>query len=289
MSTTSWDLDLLPSEADVELYRERGYHVSPQIIPDELLDAALHGVERHFSGERDFSLTITDGFSDWRPGDPKAFRNIEFLALRNRQVKALALCPVIGAIAARLAGTDTIRLWDDQLVWKEPAHPGDNDAVVGWHTDRAYWMTCTSEEMLTAWIPLQDCPAEMGPLLVIDGSHRWGGTDDLRSFKSKDLDHVGLPIDAGDIAERTRVLALTKGQVSFHHCRTIHGSGVNRTESPRVSLAVHMQDGSNRWRRYLNPERIAWELVNDRIARKLSDGTPDYTDPAAFPVIWSRG
>jgi len=80
--------------------------------------------------------------------------------------------PVIGAIAARLTGSATIRLWDDQLVQKAPA-VGSTGPVVGWHTDRAYWMTCTSEEMLTAWIPFRDCPEEIGPVLHVSGSHRW--------------------------------------------------------------------------------------------------------------------
>jgi hypothetical protein len=283
------DNDKLPSQDDVEFYREHGYYVSQKILPEELIDTALHGVERHFLGDRDFDLPISAGFSDWHPGDPETFRNVEFLALRNIQIRALALFPTIGAIASRLAGTDTIRLWDDQLVWKDPARTDDNDAVIGWHTDRAYWMTCTSEEMLTAWIPLHDCPEDMGPLLVIDGSHRWAGVDTMRKFKSKELSDLDLPVGVDEIADRTRVLALEKGQVSFHHCRTIHGSDSNRAQNPRVSLAVHLQDGPNRWRRFLNAEGIAWELVNDRLAGKSSDGTPDYTDPATFPVIWSRG
>ena len=148
-------------------------------------------------------------------------------------------------------------------------------------------MTCTSDEMLTAWIPLHDCPEDMGPLLVIDGSHRWAGADTMRGFKSKELDDLALPIGVDEIADRTRVLALEKGQVSFHHCRTIHGSDSNRAQNRRVSYAVHFQDGPNRWRRVLNADGIAWELPNDRLAHKSSDGTPDYTDPAIFPVIWS--
>ena len=49
-----------------------------------------------------------------------------------------------------------------------------------------------------------------------------------------------------------------------------------------------MQDGSNRWRPYLNEQGVQWELTNDRIARKDPDGTPDYTDPNAFPIMWSE-
>ena len=103
----------------------------------------------------------------WRkPGDGDTIRNSEYTALQNREIRALVQHPIIGAIAARLTRSSEIRLWDDQLVSKPPS-AGPRGPVVGWHTDRAYWMTCTSEDMLTAWIPLHDCPVEMGPVIYL--------------------------------------------------------------------------------------------------------------------------
>ena len=179
---------LLPTDEDVALYRERGFHVSGKVLADQVIDEAARGAERHFAGERDFSLPVDSGFGDWKPGDPEAIRNSEFVALQNVQIRSLVLQPIIGAIAARLAGTDTIRLWDDQLVWKPPSPEVGDGPVVGWHTDRAYWMTCTSEEMLTAWIPFHDCPTDMGPVIYIEGSHRWPETEDMRTFNAQSLE-----------------------------------------------------------------------------------------------------
>jgi ectoine hydroxylase-related dioxygenase (phytanoyl-CoA dioxygenase family) len=288
VTATSINEAILPSENDVAFYREHGYFISGEIVSGDVIDDARLGIERHFSGHRDEHLAHDAGFSDWQPGDDPTLRNVEFLALRNHQVRSLALLPVIGAIAAVLSGSDEVRLWDDQLVWKEPSAPTDEAAVVGWHTDRAYWRTCTSEQMLTAWIPLHDCPASMGPLCVVDGSHRWTFTDEMRSFKKKDLHALDPSIDRDDFESRVRVVELSKGQVSFHNCRTVHGSGPNHGNTPRVALAVHLQDGANRWQEHRNDAGTSWELVNDRLARKHIDGTPDYTDPAIFPVLWSR-
>ena len=78
---------LLPSDADVALYRERGYHVSPKVLRDEVIDEAVRGAERHFAGERDFRLPVTSGFADWKPGDPDAIRNSEFVTLQNAQIR----------------------------------------------------------------------------------------------------------------------------------------------------------------------------------------------------------
>ena len=279
---------LLPTDNEVALYRERGYHVSGKVLPDEVIDEATRGAERHFAGERDFPLPVRDGFGDWKPGDPETIRNSEFVALQNTQIRALVLQPIIGAIAARLAGTDTIRLWDDQLVWKPPSLGAGDGPVVGWHTDRAYWMTCTSEEMLTAWIPFHDCPKEMGPVIYIEGSHRWPETEAMRTFNTQNLEELERRFIGEAASTLKRVISLRKGQMSFHNSRLIHGSDVNRGTFARLSLALHMQDGSNRWRRYENEQGAAWELTNDRLARKDPNGIPDYTDPSVFPVMWSE-
>jgi hypothetical protein len=279
---------LLPTDDDVTLYRERGYYVSGKVLPEEVIDEAARGAERHFAGERDFHLAVDGGFGDWKPGDPETIRNSEFVALQNAQIRSLVLEPIIGAIAARLAGTDTIRLWDDQLVWKPPSHAAGDGPVVGWHTDRAYWMTCTSEEMLTAWIPFHDCPKAMGPIIYIEGSHRWPETEAMRTFNAQNLEELEGRFIGEAAGTLKRVIALRKGQMSFHHSRLIHGSDVNRGTSPRLSLALHMQDGSNRWRPYENEQGVPWELTNDRLARKDPDGIPDYTDPSVFPVMWSE-
>ena len=278
--------ELLPTETDVALYRERGYYVSRRIIANEVIDEAARGAERHFAGERDFRLPVASGFGDWTPGDPDGIRNSEFVTLQNAQIRALVVQPIIGAIAACLTGSNTIRLWDDQLVWKSPSPTTGDGPVIGWHTDRAYWMTCTSQEMLTAWIPFHDCPEGMGPVIYIEGSHRWPETDAMRTFNTQDLDILERRFGEGADSLK-RVMALEKGQMSFHHSRLIHGSDLNRGTLPRVSLALHMQDGSNRWRHYLNEQGVQWELTNDRLARKKADGTPDYTDPSVFPVLWS--
>jgi hypothetical protein len=289
--TVSQEIDsFLPTDEEVALYRVRGFHVSPKVLSDEVIDEAARGAERHFAGERDFQLPVDDGFADWKPGDPDDIRNSEFVALRNAQLRELALSPVIGAIAARLAGTDTIRMWDDQLIWKAPAvRPGaEGRSVVGWHTDRAYWMTCTSDEMLTAWIPFHDCPAEIGPVMYVEGSHLWPDTEAMRTFKTQNLEELERRFIGNEAGSLIRTMELEKGQISFHHSRMIHGSDLNRGRRPRLSYVLHMQDGSNRWRAYVDEKGEQLELIDDRMARRDADGNPDYTDPSIFPVLWSR-
>ena len=274
----------LPTDEEVAFYRDHGWYRSKRILPNAVLDSALVGIDRHFAGERDWRLPPTSGFSDWKPGDGPVIRNAEVVALQNVQLRALAVQPLISAIAARLTGSPTIRYFADTLVYKPGSLP-QGESVVGWHTDRAYWGTCTSEDMLTAWIPMHDCPESMGPLLYVDQSHRWVGTDHLRTFRCKDLSELERRFP--DQAPIRKVpMTLRRGEVCFHNCRLIHGSGPNTTAEPRIAFAVHMQDHSNRYRRLLNEQGVPWHIFNDDLARTFADGRPDYADPDVFPVLW---
>lgn len=275
---------LLPSNLDVVFYRQHGWYRSKRVLPDALLDRALTGIHRHFSGERDWTLPPTSGFSDWKPDDGDTVRNAEVVALQNAQIRDLALHPILGAIAARLTGSRTIRYFADTLVYKPGSLP-ENESVVGWHTDRAYWGTCTSDNLLTMWIPFQDCTVEMGPLLYVDGSHQWSGTDDLRTFRCKDLHELERRFP--DRAPMTKIpMTLRRGEVSVHHCRLIHGSGPNTSETPRLALAVHVQDAGNRYRLHRNAQGTPWHIFLDDLAPPGKDGFPDYTHPSVFPALW---
>ena len=94
---------MLPTDEDVAFYEEHGWYISPKILSDDVIDEAARGADRHWAGERDWPLPITEGFKDWRPGDPDTIRVGEIIALQNREVRRLVEQPIIGAIAARLA------------------------------------------------------------------------------------------------------------------------------------------------------------------------------------------
>ncbi len=278
---------VLPTAEDVAFYREHGWYVAPKVLEDEVVDRAVSGAERHWEGERDWPLSISEGFKDWRPGDPDTIRVGEIIALQNREIRALVEQPIIGAIAARLVGTSEIRLWESELIQKPP-QTRDDTAAVGWHTDRAYWMTCTSAEMLTAWIPFHDCPGQMGPLMVVDGSHRWAELehDELRGFRNTDFDKMEERLFKDHATVRKVPLALEKGQLSFHNSLILHASGFNHSDRPRLSLALHLQDGANRYREHRNERGELWRVVADRMCRTTPEGNPDYSDPAVCPVLW---
>jgi Phytanoyl-CoA dioxygenase (PhyH) len=282
--------ELLPSDDDVDFYQQHGWFVTPRLFTDEAVDAASAALAIHHRGQRDRTLPITlDEMDDWTEGSVHQIRFNDHVALTSNRLGSFMLQPIIGAIAARLAQTSQIRLWLSSLIYKPPG----TNTPLEWHADRVHWHTCTSTEMLSAWIALQDCDESMGPVVMIDGSHRWPETEEVRAVRYNDEFFRGAaPERAQSLLERSGKpirpvpLLLRKGQVSFHNCMTIHGSGPNLSDRARVGLIVHMQDAANRYQRVYDETGKLESHVNDRMCGRLANGDVDYSDPDFCPVLW---
>ena len=279
---------LLPTEEDICFYEEHGWYISPVVIPEKVIDLAIAGSQAFYRGEKDATLPVATGYSDWQPEDGDIIRNNEFVSLQKWELRQLALQPIIGAIAAKLARTSEIRLLDDQLVYKPPFKANRQlSTTVGWHSDRAYWGTCSSDNLLTAWIPFHDCDQARGPLVVLDKSHRWSGLQHMRHFNNSNLGEITDQFQAEGKKVVKVPMTLKKGQVSFHHCWTIHGSYPNHSSQHRQALAVHLQDKNNHYRPYINSQGKEIHIFDEQLCRRLPNGNPDFDDPSVFPVIWS--
>ena len=284
---TDEQLQLLPGPEDVAFYREHGYYVSKVLFSEAQIEAILEGSERFYRAELDeLATAVPDRFRPTGKYGP-GLRKHDQSSMFSHPLRWLVTNPLLGAIASRLACSPEIRLWHDQLLYKPKDSP-DKQSNVGWHTDRGYWKTCTSQNMVTAWVPFHDCDEEMGTITMVDGSHLWPDNTDGLNFFSNDLEGLEKNFVTGGKPVVKVPVALKKGQVSFHHCLTIHGSGPNRTDSPRRSIAIHMQDQANRYQEYRYPDGRLARHDLDTMCRKVAD-YPDYTDPDFCPVIWQEG
>lgn len=278
---------MLPTDDDVRFYQEHGYYLSKPFYTAQEIDSALAGSERFYACDFDEpDLPQLEPFRPKsRPGD--GLRKNDYASFFNKGLGNLVRNPLLGAIAARLTGAPSIRLWHDQLLYK-PVESSDRKANVGWHTDRGYWKTCTSPGMLTAWIPFHDCDETMGTITMIDSSHVWPDNTDGLDFFSNDLEGLESKFNTGGRPVVKVPMNLKKGQVSFHNCLTIHGSGPNHGTSPRRSIAVHLQDAANRYQVYRHPNGDLARHANDDLVRKDENGLPDYTDPNICPTLYPR-
>lgn len=280
---------LLPTPWDIERFHETGWYKSPVVLPEDLLDHAMRGVKAFHAGERDWTLENTSRIGDDDCSSDKAILNKEMSSLQKKEIRDLLNTPILGAIAAKLARTNSIRLFADALIAKRPFKGVNNPGIVGWHADRAYWPTCSSHNMITMWIPLQDCTIDMGPVFYIEGSHKW--KEDLRLRKFYNFNDQNLD-DLDDFLKHEKPnnaripMTLKKGQISVHHGYTIHASRPNTSNRDRIAFAVHLQDEANHYVPAFYPDGNKVEIGYDLVCGKDSNGNPDYSDPEVFPELF---
>ena len=173
-------------------------------------------------------------------GDDTAgrFTALEQMWRHDPLMRAVALSPRLGSIAAGLLGTD-VRIYHDNALSKEPGC-----GRTPWHHDAEHFPLATLSAV-TAWMPVSAIPAEMGPLSFAHGA-------DLRPLlDGLDFDRVGTSYDeavsarfaASDIRVEDGPYAV--GDVSFHGATCFHTAGRNGTTQPRRALATtYFADGA---------------------------------------------
>lgn len=279
------ELNSLPTEDEVLEYEKHGWYVSKKILSDTLLDNAVQGANEFYNGIRDVPFTSSQGIAQ-SSGNERDLRNDEFVSLQKKEFQEITFHPLISAIAAKLARTNEIRLFADSLICK---YPSKAKGAIGWHTDKAYWPTCSSDNMLTAWIPLQDCTVEMGTLVHLDESNTWSnqtGFKSLLSFSDHKInDFENFLIKHKPFAKK-KMMVLKKGQVSYHNCHTLHYSEINTSNENRLAFAIHMQDQANSYQKAYTKNGELIRIGYDLLCRKDENGTPNYRDPSIFPILW---
>jgi hypothetical protein len=270
---------------DLAFYNSHGWWMSGSVLTEAELDDLAYAFQRYAVGERDRQLPSAI-LPQWSGAVERGVRQADYLSLQLDEIMEFVRRPILPCLAATLSGAAGIRLFHDQLVWKDPDNAAHSTSSVGWHTDRAYWHSCTSVRMLTAWVPLQDTDEKMGPLAVWDGSHLWTDTDELSTFDEPDLASLEAKFRALGRDVNVRLLPMKRGQVSFHHCRLVHGSYPNHSERARLGFAIHYQDVANHHVRSGRTAQASVVHLNDMLCRTDADGTPDYADPEVCPVLW---
>jgi ectoine hydroxylase-related dioxygenase (phytanoyl-CoA dioxygenase family) len=101
-------------------------------------------------------------------------------------------------------------------------------------------------ESFTVWFPLHDCPRELGPLQILEGSHRFG----LQKSDPKTGYVVRETALGGDWVSG----AIHAGDVLIFHSLTVHASSPNVSNQMRVSMDYRFQD----YGRVLNPALLVF-------------------------------
>lgn len=292
---TEEERELLPTDEDIAFYAEHGWFLSKKLFTDEEVDLLESAGERFYAGHRDRTLPVRPPkLAYWKPEHGDVQRHNDYIHYEDDTIGRILRKPLLGAVAAKLAESEQIRVFQSTLIFKPPV-AAEASNIVPWHFDRHYWSTSTSERMLTAFIPFHDCDEEMGTITMVDGSHNWKETADNDATSLHFAERDGSELDAmleenahyNGVEVRKIPIRIPKGHVNFHHCRTYHGSGPNVSDRPRRAISFHLQDGENRYRDFRRSDGTPVSYNHDVLVRKTAQGTPDYSDPEYLPLLWS--
>lgn len=163
----------------------------------------------------------------------KAFLQIMNLWTHSENVKQFSFGKRLASIATQLMEVEGVRMYHDQALFKEPG-----GGFTPWHADQYYWPLDT-DKTVTAWVPLQATPLEMGPLEFSAKSHL---LQEGRQLKISDDSEqvIAQKLRLGDF--NTIIEGFDLGEVSFHSGWIFHRAGSNTTDKMRQVMTVIYMD-----------------------------------------------
>ncbi len=205
----------------------------------------------------------------------RAFLQVMNLWEHSASVKAFVLNQRLGRMAAQLLGVSGVRLYHDQSLYKEPG-----GGITPAHADQYYW-PLASDRTVTAWVPLQAVPQDMGPLgfyarsQQVEFGRELGISDESEEKITANMARHGFAFEC-------RPFEL--GEVSFHLGWTFHKAGPNLSQKPRSVMTMIYMDHEMRMGQALSAaqenDATQWcpgAKPGERIA------TPKN------PVVWAQG
>ncbi len=168
-----------------------------------------------------------------RGGAAKLLHLLEATA-RDPRFLALARDPRITEPISQLLGPD-LALQHSKVATKPLCDTGRGAAP--WHQDFAFFPH-THPGLVAAMVMLDDADAERGCLHVVPGSHHLGPLD-----HSDDGFFTGVCRDLppGTDSDAGVALEVHAGDITLHHCLTLHRSPENRSGSPRRAVVFEVR------------------------------------------------
>ena len=218
---------------------------------------------------REILTLLRKTFTNYYNIKKNRFLSLEMMWVENSVIREFVLSSRIAKICADLLSAKKIRLYHDNALVKE-----SGCGRTPWHYDDHHFPLDTND-VITAWIPAQAIPVEMGPLTFAEPLEVYKLVKDIEFnefdtsydrkinnvFKKKQVSIVEEPFELGE--------------VSFHHNLSFHTASENKTTQSRVVLAnTYFADGarvvknptmiSGDWKKFI-PETKPGEIVSSNL------------------------
>ena len=119
----------------------------------------------------------------------------------------------------------------------------DQKDFVSFHQDAKY-IGLEPHNWVTGWVAITDSNEENGCMRMLKGSHKEDLKFHNQKFDENNLLTRGQTVENVPI-EKTSPVILKAGQLSLHHPKIIHGSGLNKSKDRRIGFAIQSYIGSN--------------------------------------------
>lgn len=255
--------------AHVAQFRRDGYIKLKSVLSPQTL--AEYG--------RDITRLTVELNTQQRPLEERSTYDRAFLQVMNLweqspRIGRFVMGRRLGRLAAELLEVQGVRLYHDQSLYKEPG-----GGITPAHADQYYW-PLASDRTITAWIPLQPVPTEMGPLgfyarsQSVSFGRDLGISDESEAKISANMAQHGFEFDSG---------AFDLGEVSFHLGWTFHKAGPNTSDRPRSVMTIIYMDADMRLAPALSPIQ-----ANDRDQWCPGAVEGEVINTRKNPVVWAR-
>jgi ectoine hydroxylase-related dioxygenase (phytanoyl-CoA dioxygenase family) len=253
----------------IDQFRQEGFIKLRDVFSADALAAYGHEITR---------LTIALN-TQRRPLEERSTYDRAFLQVMNLWehsplVSRFVMGQRLGRLAAELLEVDGVRLYHDQSLYKEAG-----GGITPAHADQYYW-PLASDRTITAWVPLQPVPQEMGPLGFYAGSQSVSFGRDL-GISDESEEKISANMSRNGFAFISSPFDL--GEVSFHLGWTFHKAGANASNQPRSVMTIIYMDAAMRLLPTLSPIQ-----ANDRDQWCPGAREGEIVDTPKNPVVWQR-
>jgi ectoine hydroxylase-related dioxygenase (phytanoyl-CoA dioxygenase family) len=269
---TDTDTAYALTSEDRDAFRRDGHAVLRGVLSRETIERLRPIVRDAFDRQRGPAVPLDARRSAYE----RAFVQVVNASERAPEIRTLTRSARLGRLAAELLGVSGVRLFVEDMLFKEPG-----GGRTPWHQDASTLPLAPPLRMITVWVPLVDVPDDAGRLTFMSGSHRLGllGPVDISeetdaAFERLRVEH-GLPVVTSP--------AMHAGDVSVHDGGTVHGALANESGVMREVVALHF---------FADGMRVA-AADNEARARLLAHFAPhlapgDLAAGPLWPLVWPR-